>query len=291
MRGVWLGVLVCAGSAWGMGYWMNSAPGTPSKGELPALLDEEQESAARIEGWVEALHGQPVSGQLDELESGLRRARVDARREAGWLEVTVGGTGRARENLLLAVLLRPEESSGAAVLAETARLVSKAHLDYTVRCYWIAAPVGVEQIEQSLGARNEGIRGWLVLGRLSRFPERGAMQHWPWFAASFQEPRADTVLFESGIGSRGWLETLVGEFRLRSKQPSAALSAPESWLSPGETAWMRSPHAHAHVSDSGAWRGSQPEESGRMDAPAMARIAHGLSASAAALARRNRLKL
>jgi hypothetical protein len=274
-----------------MGYWMNSAPGTQSKGAVIELLDEEQESAGRIESWVEALHAQPVLHQLDKLESGLRRARVDARRAADWLEVTVGGSGRARENLLLGVLLRPEESSGAAVLAQTAVLLSQAHLDYTVRCYWIASPAGVEQIEQSLGARNEGIRGWLVLGRLGRFAERGATQHWPWFAASFQEPRADTVLFESGIGSRGWLETIVGEFRLRSKQPSAALSAPESWLSMGETAWMRSPQPHVHVSDSGIWRGTQPEAPECLDVPAMARIAHGLAASATALARRNRLKL
>jgi hypothetical protein len=87
------------------------------------------------------------------------------------------------------------------------------------------------------------------------------------------------------------LETIVGEFRLRSKQPSAALSAPESWLSMGETAWMRSPQPHVHVSDSGIWRGTQPEAPECLDVPAMARIAHGLAASATALARRNRLKL
>lgn len=297
MRGAILGLAVFAASAYGLGYWMNSAPGSASKGQVPALSDEEQDSEGRILALVESLHGLDPQTALDEIEALLRRARIETRRDGNCLEATLAGGSRGRENLLLATRVDADHVSGPAVLAETTRLLAQSHTDHTVRCLWFAGAQSVSDYEKSMRARNENLRGWIVLDGVGRCQSSGLQQHWPWFAAPFQHAGTDSLVFQSGIGSRGWLETVVREFRMRSRQPSAALSAPEDWLSPGRTAWSESPLEHVFVSDTGPWRtagNSAPgtrEQPAALDGACMARTAHGLSASAVALARRNRLKL
>lgn len=305
MRSILFGVLVFGASAWGLGYWMNSAPGTASKGQSAAASEEEQLLADRLESLCSELSGNSSASALGDLESHLRRLRLDAAvMELGptrALECSIAGFSRNRENVVVVAGLTKlganQNASGASVLAELTRELSASRSDYTLRMVWIENDLraGAKAYEAALTARGEKVRGCIVLDRVGIYSTNGSQQRWPWFARAYQEARADTITFQSNIASRAWMEQNTREFRQRAKLPTAALSAPASWLSCAELGWLETDWDVVVVTDTGAWRdtrgGGALDTPERLNYTAMARLTQGLAASVSAVAKRDRPKL
>ncbi len=291
MRGTVLAVLVLAASVYGVGYWMSHGPGTASKGRVGALLDEEEDSERRIIDQAEALAGVDGAPALEDLERVVRRYRVDLRSQDRFLEASMAGTGTVRENLVVAASVGEGRLSGPAVLTEMVRILADSHLDFTVRCVWLSGAGSLKAYETDLQQRGERVRGWIVLDSVGRFASGGTKQFWPWYTRAFQDAGPEAITFQAGIGSRSWMETVVRDFRIRARLPSAVLCAPECWLSMGITPWKEAGADQVFVSDTGPWRGVNREDPSSLNGPAMAQLTHGLAATVVALSRRNQPKL
>jgi Zn-dependent M28 family amino/carboxypeptidase len=224
------------------------------------------------------------------------------------LEVTVPGTGRASEIVLVGAHYdtvpgspgADDNASGVAALIEIARILRDARFARTVKLvafvneeppFFLSGEMGSGVYARAARRRGDDIRAMLSLEMLGCYRDGRGSQAYPPFLRFFYPEAGNFIAFVSNLRSRRLLQEVTRAFRRVCDFPAETLASPAivpgvSWSDqrsfwregyPGvmvtDTAFYRYPHYHL-ASDT-------PD---RVDYARMARVVAGLAQTVQALA-------
>lgn len=261
MFGIALVLFVLLAAGYGAYHYMLAVPGTPHRGALPALTDDERDLAARLRRHVEIIAAAEHNlDRYDELEKAARH--IEAALEAYGYPVTrqvFTARGKQVRNIdvvLEAPRIDPEvivvgahydsergtpgandNATGTAAVLELARLLhdlkdnaaKRIRLVLFVneeRPYYGTAEMGSLNFARLLHERGERVTAMYSLETIGYYSDEPGSQKYPAPFGAFFGDRGDFIAFVGLLNSRPLLQQTMRSFRAHTAFPSIGGVAP-----------------------------------------------------------------
>lgn len=236
-------------------------PGTSFTGPLPALTNQERQSAELLAGHVHALARDigprniwtppSMASSVSYLKKVLSDMGYAVRKQefsaynviSRNIEVEVLGSRRPEEIVVVGahydtVVNCPganDNGSGVAALLELARLLADSHPDRTIRLvafaneeppFYFSKSMGSRHYARRARERQENIVGMLTLETMGSYSDEPGSQHYPFPFSFFYPDTANFIAFVGNIKSRHLVRRSIAAFRSHARFPAEGLAAP-----------------------------------------------------------------